>query len=313
MKNKSGMAKLGLKVVIWFCVITLVNGIIDSVMDSIGNVMSVMLENEGERMIPLVLGFLFLRFAVFILSAFIFYLLIKKEIRKVSENQIRENNLLYASVAHDLKTPITSISGFAKALEDGKISEEEKSEIYGIISNKSDSMNGLVDELFEYSQMGTEEYRLKLEKLDACSLLREIVADSYGSLEEHGIEADIEIPESAIYVNADRRDLRRALTNLVVNTYKHNPDDIKMLVKAALEGDRCVITIADTGNEIPGGEDIFEPFVTENRSRTPGRGTGLGLAITKRVIDKHKGKITLDKDIEGYTKGFVVKLKAVEG
>lgn len=313
MKNKSGMAKLGLKVVIWFCVITLANGIIDSVMDSIGNVMSVMLENEGERMIPLVLGFLFLRFAVFILSAFIFYLLIKKEIRKVSENQIRENNLLYASVAHDLKTPITSISGFAKALEDGKISEEEKSEIYEIISNKSDSMNGLVDELFEYSQMGTEEYRLKLEKLDACSLLREIVADSYGSLEEHGIEADIEIPESAIYVNADRRDLRRALTNLVVNTYKHNPDDIKMLVKAALEGDRCVITIADTGNEIPGGEDIFEPFVTENRSRTPGRGTGLGLAITKRVIDKHKGKITLDKDIEGYTKGFVVKLKAVEG
>lgn len=310
MKNKSGMARLRRKVIIWFIVITLINGIIDSILDFVSDKMSFLVEASEKIAIPAVFGFLFLRIALFLLSAFIFYILIRKEIRKESERQIRENNLLYASVAHDLKTPITSIRGFAKALSDGKIPEGEKAEIYGIISSKSDNMNGLVDGLFEYSQLGTEEYQLKLERLDICALLREVVADSYGSLEEHSINVDIDIPESAICVDADRRDLKRAFTNLVVNTYKHNPDGIKMLVRVAMDGDHCVITIADTGAEIPGGDDVFEPFVTENSSRTPGRGTGLGLAITKRVIDRHGGSIVLCA-IDGYTKGFVVKLKSV--
>ena len=304
------MARLRRKVIMWFIVITLINGIIDSILDFVSDKMSFLVEASEKIAIPAVFGFLFLRIALFLLSAFIFYILIRKEIRKESERQIRENNLLYASVAHDLKTPITSIRGFAKALSDGKIPEGEKAEIYGIISSKSDNMNGLVDELFEYSQLGTEEYQLKLERLDICALLREVVADSYGSLEEHSIDVDIDIPESAICVDADRRDLKRAFTNLVVNTYKHNPDGIKMLVRVAMDGDHCVITIADTGAEITGGDDVFEPFVTENSSRTPGRGTGLGLAITKRVIDRHGGSIVLCA-IDGYTKGFVVKLKSV--
>lgn len=308
MKNKSGMARLRRKVVIWFCVITLINTVLDTTLDAVSEKATYLLENNESLAVPVVFGFLFLRIALFILSAFVFYLLIRKEIRKESERQIRENNLLYASVAHDLKTPITSIGGFAKALSDGKIPEGEKGEIYGIISSKSDNMNSLVDELFEYSQLGTEEYQLKFEKLDVCALLREIVADSYGSLEEHLFDVEIDIPETAVYVDADRRELRRAFTNLIANTYKHNPDGIKMLVRAALGGVCCVITIADTGNEIPGGEDIFEPFVTENSSRTPDRGTGLGLAITKRVIDRHGGEIALC-GVDGYTKGFVVKLK----
>ncbi|MBE7069433.1 MAG: HAMP domain-containing histidine kinase [Ruminococcaceae bacterium] len=311
MKNKSGMAKLGIKVVIWFCVITMFNGIADAVLDLFGDIISAALAAGDKGMVPVAVGFLFLRLALFILSALIFFLLIRKEIRKISERQIRENNLLYASVAHDLKTPITSISGFAKALEEGRIPEDEKNDIYGIIGRKSDSMNGLVDELFEYSQLGTEEYKAKPEKLDVCSLLREIVADNYGSLEEHDVEVNVEIPDAAIFVNADKRDLTRALTNLVVNTYKHNPSGIRMLVSASSDGKHCVITIADTGDEIHGGNEIFEPFVTENKSRTPGRGTGLGLAITKRVIDRHKGRITLDNNIPGYTKGFVVRLKHV--
>ena len=309
MKNKSGMAKLRIKVVIWFCVITVINGICDSVFDAVGDMLLTYINDNQDLAVPVLIGMLLVRFLAFILSAIIFYQLIHKEIRKESERQIRENNLIYASVAHDLKTPITSIGGFAKALEDNKIPEEEKNEIYGIIGRKSDSMNGLVDELFEYSQLGTEEYKMKFEKTDVCSLVREIVADNYGSLEEHDIEVDIDIPDDSLFVIADRRDLRRALANLVVNTYKHNPAGIKMKVSVTSDGNQCVITVADTGDEIPGGSDIFEPFVTENTSRTPGRGTGLGLAITKRVIDKHGGTIALKNDISGYTKGFVVKLK----
>ena len=86
-------------------------------------------------------------------------------------------------------------------------------------------------------------------------------------------------------------------------------DGITFYVRMDKEGDKCVITLADTGNDIPQGMDIFEPFVTENSARSAGRGTGLGLAITKRIIERHGGSIVLDRKMPGYTKAFVVRLK----
>ena len=73
-----------------------------------------------------------------------------------------EKNLIYAAIAHDLKTPMTSVHGFAKALADGKIKPEEVDEIYDIIYRKSCSMNDMVDTLFEYARLGTDEYKPEL-------------------------------------------------------------------------------------------------------------------------------------------------------
>jgi signal transduction histidine kinase len=216
---------------------------------------------------------------------------------------------MYAAVAHDLKTPLTSISGFAKALEEGKVPEEEKKEILGIIAKKSERMNELVDLLFEYSQLGTSEYKPDLSDLDMAELLRGIIAENYSDLEDHKIDVDVHIPDTPVTVNADKRDITRALSNLVINTYKHNPDGISLYVRLDRTGDKCVITIADTGNEIPQGMSVFEPFVTENTARSTGGGTGLGLAITKRVIERHGGTISIDSKYPGYTKAFIVKLK----
>lgn len=73
---------------------------------------------------------------------------------------------------------------------------------------------------------------------------------------------------------------------------------------------KCIVTIADSGNEIPEDMNIFAPFVTDNSARTFGQGTGLGLAVTKRIIDKHNGIIRLNRNVDGYTKAFVIELAA---
>ena len=110
-------------------------------------------------------------------------------------------------------------------------------------------------------------------------------------------------------ISADKTELKRAVTNLVVNTYKHNPCDIDVLIKVTSNGQNAYISIADTGEVIPPDMDIFEPFVTENSARISGKGSGLGLPITKRIIERHGGSISVGSTFNGYTKEFTATLK----
>ena len=310
MKNKSGMAKLRKKIVITFILITLLSGVVNETLDLVFEGLEPLLISGDKTALYAALPVVIvLNIANYVFCGLLFYAVVRKAIRKESERQVKENNLMYAAVAHDLKTPMTSIQGFAKALEEDKIPEEEKKEIYGIIAKKSESMNDLVDLLFEYSQLGTAEYKPNLSDFDIAELMRGIIAENYGDLEDHKIDVDVHISDSPIMVNADKRDISRALSNLVINTYKHNPDGISFYVRLERSDDKCLITLADNGNDIPQGMQIFEPFVTENSARSTGGGTGLGLAITKRVIERHGGSIEIDSKFPGYTKAFIVKLK----
>ena len=249
-----------------------------------------------------------LNILIFVLFAFVFYRLTARAIRKESERRLQEQNLIYSAIAHDLKTPMTSVQGFAKALSDGKIRPEEQQEIFDIIYRKSGNMNEMINMLLDYSKMGTESYTLNIEETDICALVREIIADVYCDFEEHDISLEIDVPDESIMIRADRKELKRAVTNLIVNIYKHNPDGIKAKVSVGREDSRTVIKIADSGEPLPENADIFEPFVTENTARTPGQGTGLGLAIAKRVIERHGGKLYVESSIPTYTKMFVISM-----
>ena len=256
--------------------------------------------------------YMLLSILIMVIAAVVLYRATAGILRKESEKRLKEQNLMYAAIAHDLKTPMTSVQGFAKALSEGKVSEAEQKEIYDIIYAKSCTMNDMINTIFEYSKLGTEEYKPMPENFNICSVVRDIAAENYTDFEEHGIELDTDIPDEEITVNADKKELSRAITNLVVNVYKHNPDGIKAKIsveKAENKSDKNVlIKILDTGAEIPQDMDIFEPFVTENTSRMSGGGTGLGLAITKRIIERNGGKIYLSSREEGYTKGFIIEI-----
>ena len=253
-------------------------------------------------------GYFILNILIFVLFAFVFYRLTAREIAKESERRLQEQNLLYAAIAHDLKTPMTSVQGFAKALSDGKIRPGEQQEIFDIIYRKSNSMNDMVNTLFDYAKIGTDGYKPAFAEMDICALVRDITAENYCDFEDHDIELDIDIPDEAIMINADKTALKRAVTNLIVNVYKHNPEGIRAKVSVRRNNGKAEIRIADSGEPLPEGVDIFEPFVTENTARTAGRGTGLGLAVTKRVIERHGGEVMVVQTDEEYTKTFVIRV-----
>lgn len=264
---------------------------------------------SSEFMIPLLANTVISVF-VFIIGAYIFYRFTQKAIKEESERQIKEQNLLYSSIAHDLKTPMTSIQGFSSALKDGKIKPEDQEEIIDIIYKKSQYMNELVETLLTYSKLGTESYTLNLSKTNICSLVRELTAVNYSEFENKEITLNIEIPDEAIYLNIDEKEFRRAVSNIIVNAYKHNEIGATVLIKVYTLNSSTYITVADDGKEISKefAETMFNPFVCGDSSRTSGKGNGLGLAISSKIIEKHNGSLYLNNDIDGYTKGFVIRI-----
>ena len=226
---------------------------------------------------------------------------------KIKLNAENERILLFANMAHDLKTPITSIIGFSKALSDGIISDEAKKiEYLATINSKATKMNGLIDRLFEYVKLESTENLLHKEDCDIAEILRNCVADVYAEYEEKRISLEIEIPETPVIKKADKVELSRVYTNLLNNVLKHNPAGIKVLVKMDAEG--CVL-IADSGEKIPAEvkESLFMPFVSGDKSRQSKNGSGLGLSLASKIMKKHGGSLRLSENIPGYTKGFVAE------
>lgn len=172
-------------------------------------------------------------------------------------------------------------------------------------------MNELLDTMFAFSKLNTKDYKLSCRELDLCGLVRELVALSYDEFEVRDMNLDIDIPEEALKCNIDEKEMKRAISNLLVNAYKHNENGANILVRVSNQGDMINVIVADDGNTITkeDAKTLFEPFAKGDESRSGGKGTGLGLAISSLVAKKHGGKLYIDDKVDGYTKGFVICLK----
>lgn len=306
------MNKVKKKVVLYFILCLfgcfIVEGIILSIMENL--IMS--LSSPSDNMALIVIGgFLILSLINIVFGAYLFYHLTGKAWQKESQRQINERNMLYSCIAHDLKTPMTSVQGFATALKDGKVKPEEQAEIYDIIYNKSCYMNELLDTMFAFSKLNTDEYVLSRREMDVCALMRETVALYYDEFEARDMNLDIDIPEEVIECNIDEKEMKRVISNLLINAYKHNEKGANILVRVSVQGDIARITVADNGEVIDKevASTIFEPFAKGDAARSGGKGTGLGLAIANLVVKKHGGRLYIEDNMDGFTKGFVMDMK----
>ena len=255
----------------------------------------------------------------FVLAALVYTRITVKEVQKIQKKQEevkqeydRKRNLMLSDIAHDLRTPITTISGYAKALQDGMITDEEKKQEYmDAIVRKSMRMNELINLLFDYVKLDSEGFVLNKKQVDLTELLRENAALAYSDLEEKGMELNINIPENPCFIWLDPIQFSRVITNLLVNAMRHNDPGTTVLVEMNQRENGVTIVVADTGEEIPEevASHIFEPFARGDKSRNTNAGSGLGLSIAHKIIEMHGWKMTLRNDYPGYTKVFVIDIR----
>lgn len=260
----------------------------------------------------------------FVIGAYIYAYTVIREFSKVQAEREaiqkkydRKRNLMLSDIAHDLRTPITTVLGYAKALSDGMVGEERKAEYLLAIQNKSIRMNDLITLLFDYVKLDSEGFTMEKESLDLCELLRENAALLYADVEDAGMEFEIDIPEEPRMIQADRLQFSRVITNLLVNVLRHNGKGTKIGLYLVQNEDQVQVVVADSGVRIPKdmAEHLFDPFAKGDLSRSSG-GSGLGLSIAKKVVEMHGWELQLWQDKEllsavgmtGYTKAFVVKI-----
>ena len=226
----------------------------------------------------------------------------------------RSRNLLLSDITHDIKTPLTTVAGFSKALCDGEVAENQQKEYLDSIYNKSMKISELVSLLFEYIKLDSAGYVLNKCEVDIAEFLRECIAGMYAEFEDADFNLNIDIPDEKIPVLIDRMQMERVISNLLTNTLKYNPSGTNVDVRLRRENQEVVIDISDNGVRIEREDAIhlFEPFYRTDKSRKSGRGNGLGLSIAKKIVEMHDGKIYLiqyrNSQKHGKVKIFEIRL-----
>lgn len=250
----------------------------------------------------------------YVVGAWYYYRIVTKKVNELREEErqqqlayTRRRNLLLSDIAHDIKTPITTICGYSKALSEGVVEEERRQEYLNAVYAKSMRVSDLITLLFEYVKLESEGYALHREKGDLAELVRANTALLYSDFEDKGIELIIEVPEEPVSYEMDKVQMGRAVTNLLTNAVRYGREGGRVLVRLT----DSELIVADDGPEIEPefAEHIFEPFTRADKARTTQGGSGLGLSITAKIVEMHGGELKLDCRFgEGYTKGFRVLL-----
>jgi signal transduction histidine kinase len=265
----------------------------------------------------------------YIIGGIVFSISVAREIRRVEREKEIEHKteeerryLMISNIVHDLKTPMTTVYGYAKALNDGIVPEDRKQEYLEAIMAKTDRTNEVIAMLLDYVKLDSEGFVIKKSKIDLCELLRSCCAFCYTDVESAGCELDINVPEKPLFIAADSVQLSRVITNLITNAIRHNPKGTKIGVTITCENyttaEDVRVFVADTGDEIPEelAEHIFEPFVTGDESRASGSGTGLGLPLSVKICEMHEFRLRLVQNPEikryhlgdEYKKTFVISM-----
>ncbi|MBL8161964.1 MAG: GAF domain-containing protein [Anaerolineae bacterium] len=228
-------------------------------------------------------------------------------------------------VAHELKTPMTSMKGFADLLTSGvagKLNEQQSSFLNTIRSN-IDRMNTLVSDLNDVTKLQTNKLRLEFAEVDFRNVVNETLRPLHRQIEERAQKLVIQMPDRLPPINADQNRMIQVMTNLVSNAYKYTPHEGDIYITAEIreknldskgrdQGPVLHISVRDTGIGMS-EEDLMKLFTPYFRSENPltrqQPGTGLGLTIVRGIIQGHGGEIWVESELnKGTTFNFTVPI-----
>ena len=215
----------------------------------------------------------------------------------------RTKNELITNVAHDLRTPLTSIIGYLELLS-GKVElpPEMQKKYIDIAYSKAKRLEKLIEDLFGFTKMNYGRLSMHVSQVDIIKLLGQLLEESYPNFADKGLSYELQSNVPAKVITADGNLLARLFDNLINNAIKYGADGKRVMVNVAAGPETVTVSVTNYGYVIPAEELplIFDKFYRVEQSRsTHTGGTGLGLAIVKNIVDMHGGTIDVKSDLNG--------------
>ena len=234
--------------------------------------------------------------------------------RRLMEQEEKKNDLIMY-LAHDLKTPLTSVMGYLALLEENPdLSPEQRARYIGIARAKAERLEELIGEFFDITRLTLTTMTLSRSQISLSRMLEQVVSESEVLLEEKGLRWKADI-QPGVYMNGDADKLQRVFDNLIRNAVSYSYPDtaLEMRMEAAEGAGRrkaeagtgsIRISLRNSGATIPKEKlrKLFDQFYRLDESRgTDGGGAGLGLAIAKEIVELHGGEITAESEHDSIT------------
>lgn len=236
---------------------------------------------------------------------------IKNE-RLARENEQKKDELILY-LAHDIKTPLTSMIGYLSLLSEIKdMPQEQRNRYIDIALDKSYRLEDLINELFDVARFNSEKIVLEKEEINLNLMLEQIADDFYPTLKEMNKKINFTSDEKTIlYADSDK--LSRVFNNLIKNAVNYSKENTDIDISILNKENQATVKITNKGKQIPKEklDKIFEKFYRLDSSRTSKTGgSGLGLAIAKEIVELHGGRIYAESDMKETT--FSVILPIIE-
>jgi len=232
-------------------------------------------------------------------------------IGRVESSQKSQRDFV-ANVSHELKTPLTSIQGFAQAiLDDTADTPEARKQAAQIIYTESARMHRMALDLLDLARLEAGTADLKMSAVDVGALLRGIVEKFTPQAAKAGVNFQVNVPDNLPVLTADGDRLAQVFTNLVDNALKFTPANGQVTLSAKKAGAEMELSVADTGMGVESEAlpRLFDRFYQADSSRAGGEkhGAGLGLAIVQEIVQAHGGKIGVRSQV-GHGTTFTIQL-----
>ena len=232
--------------------------------------------------------------------------------RAVKETEQRKNDLIMY-LAHDLKTPLSSVLGYLTLLRDeGEISPALREKYLSIALDKAERLEDLINEFFEITRFNLSEITLQYSRIDLTRLLEQLTFEFQPMLKEKNLTCCLHAPEE-IRLRCDGDKIQRVFDNLLRNAVLYSYPDTEITITADKQGDQAVIRFENHGDTIPADKlaRIFEQFYRLDAARSSRGGAGLGLAIARQIVERHGGAIRAESGAD--TVAFTVTLPLSQG
>ena len=231
------------------------------------------------------------------------YILTKKNEREAEQKK----NDLIVYMAHDLKTPLTSIIGYLTLLKDEKqISKELQEKYIKIALDKALRVEDLTNQFFDITRYNLQKMPINKQEMNLVYLLKQVIDECYPMLEKRNLKCDLKSVDKVMYAG-DGDKLARAFDNLLKNAINYSYKNTTIEIQLEEKEGNISIVFRNKGDKIPQYklDKLFEKFYRGDDARTSSTGgAGLGLAITKQIIELHQGKIYVKNDNE-YIEFFI--------